>query len=92
MELGLDPDRFWRLTLREMQLVMDGAVARLKRERRERISLAWNTAYLTAYAPQKSREFVDIEKLIGEKLDSPKRRPHWKNVLAKAQAWASPKK
>ncbi|WP_342636269.1 phage tail assembly chaperone [Rhizobium laguerreae] len=92
VELGLDPERFWRLTLREMKFIIDGAVAKLKRERRERITLAWNTAKLTVYAPQKSRDFVKLESLIAEKREAADARPHWKTVLAKVQAWATAKK
>jgi len=38
---------------------------RIKRERDEYLSLAWHTAYLTAYAPEKSSKFTKLEKLIG---------------------------
>lgn len=46
MESGQDPSHFWRLTLREISVILDGAVARMKRKRDEDITLAWHVEAL----------------------------------------------
>jgi len=54
------------LTLYEVSLVIAGVTNARKRERDEYLFLAWHTAYLTAYAPEKSSKFIKLEKLLGE--------------------------
>jgi hypothetical protein len=54
------------LTLYEVSLVITGVTNARKRERDEYLFLAWHTAYLTAYAPEKSSKFIKLEKLLGE--------------------------
>jgi hypothetical protein len=43
---GLDPARFWEITLREADREMRGAVRRQEREANERMSLAWHMVAL----------------------------------------------
>lgn len=52
------------MTLREIKMVIDGSAERLKLEHNNRAWLAWHTASLTAYAPQKSRDFTRLSTLL----------------------------
>ena len=54
------------MTLYEVSLIIEGVTNARKRERDEFLFLAWHTAYLTAYAPQKSNGFIKLEKLLGD--------------------------
>lgn len=47
---------FWRLTLKEISLVIDGVTSRRNRERDERMSLAW---HIEALARQKKLPKLD---------------------------------
>lgn len=67
MEAEQDPALFWRLTVREIGVILDGVTNRLKRERNDRMSLAWHNAYMTAYAPEKSRKFWKLKDLVDGK-------------------------
>ncbi|MDW9773086.1 hypothetical protein GOA89_14675 [Sinorhizobium meliloti] len=71
VESGLDPSLFWALTLREIGAILDGAVSKLKREREAQMSIAWHTAYMTAYAPQKPRQFWKLKELLGDHSNKP---------------------
>lgn len=68
VECGLEPSHFWKLTLREIRVVLDGAVARLKRDRDEKIILAW---HIEAFARQK--KLPPLERLL-KMEDQPKAR------------------
>jgi hypothetical protein len=46
VSLGFDPERFWQITLREVDREMRGARKRLEREADERMSLAWHIVAL----------------------------------------------
>lgn len=46
MALGFDPERFWQITLLEVDREMRGARKRLEREADERMSLAWHIVAL----------------------------------------------
>lgn len=54
------------MTLYEVSLIIEGVTNGRKRERDELLFLAWHTAYLTAYAPEKSSAFTKLEKLLGD--------------------------
>lgn len=73
MEAGQPYEQFWRLTLREINVILDGALSRLKREHNERAWLAWHTAHLTVYAPQKSSQFQKLETLLWRDKPSERR-------------------
>jgi hypothetical protein len=47
VESGQDPSHFWRLTLREIAVILDGAASRLKREHNDRAWMAWHIAALS---------------------------------------------
>ncbi|MBP2465901.1 hypothetical protein CN204_17665 [Sinorhizobium meliloti] len=42
VESGQDPARFWRLTVREITVILEGCANRLKRQHNERAWLAWH--------------------------------------------------
>jgi len=46
VEAGQDPSLFWRLTYREIDVILAGVSERLKREHNERAWLAWHTAMI----------------------------------------------
>lgn len=55
------------------------------------MSVAWHTARLTAYAPQKAREFIALEKLLHVPERKAPQQSDWRAVLAKVQAWVGRK-
>lgn len=79
------------MTLREIYFVIKGATDRHRREHDERMSLAWHTAFLSSYPPQKAKDFPRLEKLLSREPVSVTTKPAWQAVLAKVQAWGSPK-
>lgn len=89
MEAGQSPAHFWALTLRELQAVLDGAAAALRRQHNERAWLAWHTARLTAYAPQKARDFQKIETLMHGARPAPRRRQTPEEQIAIAHRWTA---
>lgn len=66
MESGQDPSHFWRLTVREIAVILDGAASRLKREHNDR---AWMVWHIEALSRQKK-----IPKLA-ELTFAPEKRP-----------------
>ena len=54
----------WRKTPRQVFLLFKGASERRIREHNDRMQLAFVTAKLTAYAPQKSDKFVKLDALL----------------------------
>lgn len=80
---------FWRLTLREIGAVLGGATQRLTREHNDRAWLAWHTAFLNAYAPEKSRKFWKLKDLLHGAGQKPKRRQTVEEQIAIAQAWTA---
>ncbi|ODA67675.1 hypothetical protein A7A08_01710 [Methyloligella halotolerans] len=88
MRAGQDPELFWKLTPRETQNILDGYVERLADQYNERAWLAWHTAWLTAYAPQKSTQFVKLKSLLHDA--EPRSRPmqSMEEQISVAQMWA----
>lgn len=64
MERGFNPDTFWSLTPRECFLRIAAAERRLDQEHNQAAWVAWHTAFLTAYAPVKSTEFIKLDSLL----------------------------
>lgn len=69
------------------------AAMKLRRFRHDEMAWGvWHVAHLTAYAPQKPRDFVKLEKL---KSRDPQRhavqQPDWRSQLAKVTAWVKGK-
>lgn len=78
---------FWDLTLYEVSLIIEGVTNARKRERDEYLFLAWHTAYLTAYAPEKSSKFTKLEKLIGGPPEPTGRRMSSEQIEAVVRGW-----
>ncbi len=60
----------------------------MKREHNDRAWTVWHTAYLTAYAPQKSRSFTRLKALLWRDSSSEKQKPDWKAQFSAFSAWA----
>jgi len=74
---------FWRLTLREIGVILDGEAARAKRQRSDTAWLAWHTAAL-----QRVKKFPKLKDM----LPSAPRKPHVQTVaeqVAIAKAWTA---
>jgi hypothetical protein len=72
VEAGHDDARFWSLTLREISIILDGSIARRRREQNDLAWLAWHVAAFQRV--KKMPKLKDI--LISEpKKASPVRRP-----------------
>lgn len=92
MEAGQPYELFWRLTLREIGLVLNGTASRLRREHNDRAWAVWHTAYLTAYAPEKPKNFTKLKALLH---DAPAEKPasvDWRGEFAAFSAWAGARK
>lgn len=72
-----------------MQAILDGAAAKLRRQHNEWAWLAWHTARLTAYAPQKARDFQKLETLLRDAPREPKRRQTVEEQIAIAHRWTA---
>ncbi|MBP1842011.1 hypothetical protein J2046_000255 [Rhizobium petrolearium] len=88
MEIGQDPETFWRLTFREIDIIIRGAQARQRNRFKALAWLAWHIAFMSRYAPDKARTFWKLEKLVTWKsvADKP-REANWQEQFAKVSAW-----
>ena len=60
MESGQDPSQFWRLTPREIDVILGGAVARIRREHNELAWAAWHTGMIgRAKKPPRLKDMMD---------------------------------
>jgi hypothetical protein len=73
--------------LYEVSLIIEGATNARKRERDNLLFQAWHTAYLSAYAPEKSSKFPRLEKLIGEPAMPTGRRMSAEQIEAVTRSW-----
>jgi hypothetical protein len=80
---------FWRLTLREIDAIVRGALAARRNAHNDRAWLAHTVAYLSAYHPKNSKDFVKLEKLRLSDTKVLAKQTDWKAQLAKVQAWAA---
>ena len=87
MSAGQDFRAFWHTPLREISLVLKGHSARLRREHNDRAWVAWHTARLTAYPPEKPSAFVPLSKL--QITDKPKaaQAPNWERSFEAFAGW-----
>lgn len=89
MRAGQDPALFWTLTPREVETILRGAQDRQK----DRFNLlawaVWHVAKLTAYAPEKSRDFIKLEKLKWKDKPSGETAGNWQEMFARAKAWVT---
>jgi hypothetical protein len=51
------------------------------------MSIAWHTAYMTAYAPQKSRQFWKLKELLGDHDKPTGRRMTPEEIQAVTRGW-----
>lgn len=79
---------FWRLTLREIDIILTGVSKRLIQERNLAMEAAWHTARLTAYAPEKGRDFTKLKDMLYREK-SEKVASDWQDKLAEVQSWVS---
>lgn len=81
MEAGQPYELFWRLTLREIGVILDAESNRLKREHNERAWLAW---HIEALARQKKLPKLDTLMLVDKK---PPRRQTPQELEAVTRSW-----
>lgn len=86
---GFDGNAFWDLTPREFQRWLEGARQRQTEGHNNRAWLAHQTAFLTAYAPQKSREFPRLDRLLAGGSPKPRKAQTMEQQIAMAKAWAA---
>ena len=89
MSLGLDAERYWSLTPRELTLLFKGANRKLIRDHDARMTQAWHTARLAAYPPAKSSEFVKLEALMYRDPGKTTNQQTADQQLAIARSWVS---
>jgi hypothetical protein len=65
---------------------LTGARRRLVREHDERMELAWTTARLNAYAPEKARQFVKLDSLLHRETRQ-QQRQGWQAQAAILNTW-----
>jgi hypothetical protein len=80
---------FWKLTLREIDAIARGSLAARRNAHNDRAWLAWTVAYLSTYHPQKSKDFVKLDKLRISDAPNLRKQTDWKEQFAKVQAWAA---
>lgn len=88
VEAGQPYELFWRLTLREISLIFDGAASRLRREHNDRAWAVWHTSYLAAYAPEKPKNFTKLTALLHGAPPKKSRPADWQAEFAAFSAWA----
>ena len=86
METGLDPDRFWTLTPRQVQAELSAAVVRRRDHQNELLWAAWHMA-----AFYRMEKLPDLKKLMGEQAQAPakRRKRPWQEIAAEGQAWVT---
>jgi hypothetical protein len=84
-----DPLAFWKISLLEFQITLDGVADRLTRERDDRLEAAWINARLSAYPPDKPSQFVKLDKLLAGDRAKPRRKAKqdWKAQAALLENW-----
>jgi hypothetical protein len=85
--LGQDPNYFWTLTLREIDIIIRGAVARQQRHHDELAWAAWHVARLTAYPPEKASDFIKLDDMLS-KPQKQRKQPDWESDFLACQGWA----
>ncbi|MEY9196639.1 hypothetical protein ABIA16_001755 [Sinorhizobium fredii] len=89
--MGQDPAHFWNLTLREIDIIIRGAVANQRKRQNELLTAAWFMARLNAYAPAKAKDFIKLEKILLRDDRQQTAKPDWRDVFAKVMAWGGQK-
>lgn len=76
------------MTLRLIFVVLKGSAERARREHNGRAWAVHQTAFLTAYAPDKPGHFIKLDKLEAKAKVHPKA-VSWEADLAALSAWAA---
>ncbi|NOV15873.1 hypothetical protein E5S70_07200 [Ensifer adhaerens] len=84
VEAGQDPSHFWRLTLREIGVILDGAVDRMKSQHDERAWLAWHIEALA-----RTKKLPKLKDLTHGASKGPRRRQTVEEQIAIAEAWTA---
>jgi hypothetical protein len=84
VEAGQDPSHFWRLTLREIGVILDGAAGRLRREHNDRAWLAWHVEALS-----RQKKLPKLKDLTFDAPRKPKRRQTVEEQIAIAHRWTA---
>jgi hypothetical protein len=84
VEAGLDPSLFWRLTLREIGVILAGAASRMKREHNDR---AWAVWHIEALARQK--KLPKLKTLMHGAERKQRRRQTVEEQISIAHAWTA---
>ncbi len=83
MECGQEPSLFWRLTLREISVILEGATNRRKNDHNDRAWLAW---HIEALARQKKLpKLTSLQHGTGK----PKRNQTPEEIEAITRSWLS---
>lgn len=64
---------------------------RLERQHNENAWLAWHIAFMSAYAPDKSKSFFKLKNLMFGRKAPEKKQQDWRESLAAFSAWAKSK-
>jgi len=91
VEAEQDFQVFWSTPLLAIHHVLNGVAKRLKREHNDRAWAAWHTAYLTAYAPKKSKEFTKLKSLL-HGSDGPSKKHSPEHIEAIVRSWMDGRK
>lgn len=87
MECGQDPSQFWGLTLREIGIILDGAVAGMERQRKMMLSQAW---HIEAFA--RTKKLPKLKELLGDDKKPTGRRMSPDQIEAITRSWLSSRK
>ncbi|KAB2673216.1 hypothetical protein F9K77_01190 [Ochrobactrum sp. LMG 5442] len=84
VEVGQDPALFWRLTLREIAVILDASTYRLRREQNDRAWLAWHIEALA-----RSKKLPKLKEFLSDAPKKPKRRQSVEEQIAIAHRWTA---
>lgn len=80
---------FWRLTLREIDLVLDGVNSRRRHEANIALQAAWLNARLSAYPPEKPAQFPKLSAILQKKPERGSAEANWQDKRDQVKAWVA---
>jgi hypothetical protein len=83
VSLGLDPESYWRIPVRQFDSIISGANDKLIREHNELAWLAWHIGLLS----QPRKRYPSLKSLMVQENKKPSQT--WQQQLAIAHMWAS---
>lgn len=69
--------------------MLDGETDRLKVEHDRAAKFAWQTAYMSAYAPKKPKDFWPLKKLLWRDKPEQTRATDWQGKFAAMSSWVA---